>query len=497
MKKIAAQVNDSKVYNIVNKTNLDSAKLLSQKLNNAIFLKREDQQKLNSFKLRGAFHKVNQLTKNELNKGIITVSAGNHAQGVAYCAKTLEISCTIVMPLNTPDIKVNAVKNLGAKVILQGDNYNQAYDFMIVLAKEKDMNYIPAFDDIAVIIGQATIAKEIVEQLQNIDYIFVPVGGGGLISGIGLYLKEVSPNTKIIGVEPKSSAALFESLKQKKLVILQDVGIFSEGVAVSHIGKLPFEITKEIVDEVILVNDDEICGAIKEVFEDTRSIVETSGALSVAGCKKYIQKYQLEDKNCVAILSGANVNFDKLRFIAERAELGEQKEAIFSVKITEEMGSFYQFCNILGSRQITEFNYRFSDKKEALVFVGIALKDKEEKLQIIEKFKENKYSFADLSSNELAKTHIRYMVGGKADIKSEKLYRFTFPEKIGALSEFLARISKYWNISLFHYRNYGASFGEVLVGIETNNEDSLEKILNELNYPYVDESNNNAYHFFL
>lgn len=497
MENIVKKVNNSKVYEVIHKTNLDKANILSNQLHNAIFFKREDQQKLNSFKLRGAYHKISQFSDLELKKGVITVSAGNHAQGVAYSAKKMNISSIIVMPLNTPTIKVNAVKNLGAEVILKGDNYNQAYDFMLNLATKKGMNYIPAFDDEAVIIGQATIAKEITEQLNNVDYIFVPVGGGGLISGIASYLKEVSPKTNIIGVEPQSSAALFESLKLKKNVKLKDVGLFSEGVAVNSIGKLPFKICQKIISEVVLVNDDEICAAVKEVFEDTRNIVETSGALSVAGCKKYIQKHKLENKNCVAILSGANVNFDKLRYIAERAELGEHKEVIFAVKIKEEIGSFYHFCQTLGAKQITEFNYRFSDKNQAFVFVGIALKNKKEKQEIIKTLENNHYIFEDLSHNEMAKTHIRYMVGGKAEVGNEKIYRFTFPEKIGALLEFLAKISKHWNISLFHYRNYGASYGEVLVGIETTDNASLKKILNELNYPFIDESKNNAYQFFL
>ena len=497
MNSIVKQVDDSKVYQVVNKTNLDKANILSANLHNAIFLKREDQQKLNSFKLRGAYHKISQLSVSDLAKGVITVSAGNHAQGVAYSAKALNIHSIIVMPLNTPTIKVNAVKNLGAEVVLQGENYNQAYEFMLILADKKKMVYIPAFDDEPVIIGQATIAKEISQQLNDIDYIFVPVGGGGLISGIASYLKEISPKTKIIGVEPQSSAALFESLKHKKNIVLEDVGLFSEGVAVSHIGELPFKICQKIISEVVLVSDDEICAAVKEVFEDTRSIVETSGALSVAGCKKYLQENNIQNKNCVAILSGANVNFDKLRYIAERAELGEQKEAIFAVKIKEEIGSFYQFCQTLESRQITEFNYRFSNKNQAFVFVGIALKNKEEKQEITNLLKQENYLFEDLSFNEMAKSHIRYMVGGKAEVNNEKIYRFTFPEKIGALLNFLEKVSKHWNISLFHYRNYGSSYGEVLIGIDAPNNEELEKVLKKLDYPYIDESQNNAYQFFL
>ncbi|SFV67478.1 Threonine dehydratase biosynthetic [hydrothermal vent metagenome] len=498
MQEIVNQVNNSIVYDVVQKTSLDKVDALSSLLGNNIFFKREDKQKLYSFKLRGAYQKIGSLSAIQKKKGVITASAGNHAQGVAYSAKILKIKSIVVMPINTPSIKVSAVKKLGAEIILKGESYHQSYEYALTLAQKKSMVYIPPYDDESVIVGQATIAKELLEELPIIDYVFVPVGGGGLISGISLYLSKVSPNTKIIGVEPESSPALFMSLQQQQRVKLTDVGLFAEGVAVSQVGKIPFEISKKTIDEVVLVSDDELCASVKEVFEETRSIVETSGALSVAGCKKYIQNNYLKDKNCIAILSGANVNFDKLRYIAERAELGELKEVIFAVEIEEKIGSFYNFCKSLGNRSITEFNYRFGVDNKAFVFVGIAIKNGlAEKQEIMMELKNKNYIFEDLSNNEMAKSHIRYMVGGKANVKNELIYRFTFPEKKGALLNFLQKISAHWNISLFHYRNYGASFGEVLVGIEVENSDNLEKTLKELKYPFVNESNNKAYQFFL
>jgi threonine dehydratase len=497
MQKIVELANQGRVYDVANITPLSFANQLSKRFNNSVYLKREDEQSVHSFKLRGAYQKICALSEEELARGVIASSAGNHAQGVALAAKRVGTQATIVMPLSTPKIKVQSVEQLGANVVLHGDVYDDAYQFAKKLEKDGDMVFIHPFDDIEVIAGQATVAKEILTQLDDIDKVFVPVGGGGLIAGIAAYIKHSAPQIEVIGVEPEDSPTLYQALKTGKRTVLSEVGRFADGVAVKQIGETTYSIIKGIVDQVILVSNDEICAAVKDIFEDTRSIAEPAGALATAGVKKYLEVNKTKDQNIVAIISGANVNFDRLRYIAERADLGEHNEAIIAVTIDEKPGSFLNFCNLLDNHAITEFNYRYSNGGEAHIFVGVELTGGlDEKHKLITKLQKS-FEVLDMSDNSMAKTHIRYMVGGRADVDDEVLYRFEFPERPNALLNFLKKVGTNWNISLFHYRNHGADFGRVLIGLQANDIAQLERRFDELGYFYTNETDNKAYRYFL
>jgi len=500
-KKYIEKILTARVYDVAEETPLEVAKILSGRQNNQVLLKREDLQSVFSFKLRGAYNCIYQLTRSKEVKGVVAASAGNHAQGVALAAKKLGLNATIVMPKTTPGIKVDAVKSYGAKAILIGDNYDEACSYATALAVEQKLDFIHPYDDPDVIAGQGTIGLEIIRQHADfIDVIFIPVGGGGLIAGVGSIVKYLSPKTKIIGVEPADAASMASALKEKRRVILDHVGIFADGVAVKQVGKETFRVAKQCVDQVITVSTDEICAAIKDIFDDTRSITEPAGALAVAGLKKYVAQKKLNGKTLVAINSGANMNFDRLSHVSERAEIGEQREALFAVTIPERPGSFKTFCQTLGKRGITEFNYRYSDDVEAQVFSGVQLRDgKSERLELIKKLKAKKYPVLDMTDNEMAKMHVRHLVGGHAAIKDEVLYRFEFPERPGALLDFLTRIGNRWNISLFHYRNHGAAFGRVLVGLQIPEQERSElgQYLDSLAYPYWEETDNPAYQLFL
>ena len=488
---------NSNVYEVAKESALSIAPQLSKRFNNNIYLKREDDQVIHSFKLRGAYQKMSSMSEEQKSKGVIASSAGNHAQGVALGASKLNIKAIIVMPTSTPKIKVQAVEQLGAEVILHGDVYDDAFHHAQKLVEEHDLCFISPYDDFEVIAGQATVAKEILSQLEKIDYVFSPVGGGGLISGKASYIKHYAPHIKVIGVEPTDSPTLFKALEANERVILDDVGRFADGVAVKQIGELPFEIAKESVDDVILVSNDEMCAAIKDIYEDLRSVSEPAGALSTAGVKKYILENNLKNKNIVSVVSGSNVNFDRLRYIAERADLGELNEAIVAVTIPEEPGSFLKFCEMLDNSSITEFNYRYSTKKDAHIFVGIKLsKGEVEKQALISRLSKS-FEVIDMSDNSMAKTHIRYMVGGHANAENEVIYRFEFPERPGALLNFLKKVKTKWNISLFHYRNHGADFGRVLIGLQVDDVADLEARFDEIGYYYQNETDNKAYQYFL
>jgi threonine dehydratase len=444
---------------------------------------------------------MSQLTPEQLKRGVITASAGNHAQGVALSAQKLGCKAVIVMPSTSPQIKIQAVASRGAKVVLHGDSYSDAYQHALELEQQNGMIFVHPYDDPDVIAGQGTIAMEILRQHpQTIHAIFAPIGGGGLISGVAAYVKELRPDIKIIGVQPVDSDAMHQSLKSKRRVTLEHVGLFSDGVAVKQVGTETFRLCRKLVDEIILVDTDTACAAIKDVFEDTRSILEPAGALSVAGAKLYAAREKLKGETLVAIATGANMNFDRLRFIAERAEIGEQREAILAVTIPETPGSFRKFCALLGKRNITEFNYRYDNPKAAHVFVGIQVRDQLETKELVEKLQHNKLATLDLSHNEMAKLHLRHLVGGHArEIKDEIMFRFEFPERPGALMLFLNSMNHSWNISLFHYRNHGADYGRVLVGMQVPHHDkkALKTFLDTLGYRYWDESNNPAYKLFL
>ena len=488
---------NSAVYDVAKVSALSIASQLSKRFQNQIYLKREDDQVIHSFKLRGAYQKMSSMSEEQKSKGVIASSAGNHAQGVALGASKLHIKAIIVMPTSTPKIKVQAVEQLGAEVILHGDVYDDAFHYAKKLVSEQDLCFISPYDDFEVIAGQATVAKEILSQLEDIDYVFAPVGGGGLISGVASYIKHYVPHIKVIGVEPEESPTLFKALEANERVVLDDVGRFADGVAVKQIGALPFEIAKESVDDVVLVSNDEMCAAIKDIYEDVRSVSEPAGALSTAGVKKYILEHGLQGKNIVSVVSGANVNFDRLRYIAERADLGELTEAIVAVTIPEEPGSFLRFCELLDNTSITEFNYRYAAKKDAHIFVGIKLTQGETEKQALLTRLSQSFEVIDMSDNSMAKTHIRYMVGGHANAENEVIYRFEFPERPGALLNFLKKVKTKWNISLFHYRNHGADFGRVLIGLQVDDVSDLESRFDEIGYYYQNETDNKAYQYFL
>ena len=491
-----------RVYEVAVKTSLDYAQALSLRYNNAIWLKREDQQPVFSYKLRGAFNLISTLSENARKKGVIAASAGNHAQGVALAAQKLAIKAVIVMPKTTPDIKITSVKRLGAEVVLHGNTYDEAKDHAIQLSQKKDMTFVPPFDHPVVIAGQATVGVEILEQHPDpIDVIFVPVGGGGLIAGLAAYVKSNRPETKIIGVEPVEAPCMQRAFEAGKCVTLDHIGIFADGAAVRRAGEETFRVANELVEEILLVNNDEICAAVKDIFEDTRSIPEPAGALALAGLKQYIERENIKHRELIAIFSGANVNFDRLRHIAELAALGERREALIATTIPEKPGSFRAFCHDLGPRLITEFNYRYADNQQAHVFAGVQLRHGiEEKNTLIDHLRMKGYDVVDLSNDEVAKMHIRYMVGGHApQAKNERLYRFEFPERSGALLHFLSELGERWNISLFHYRNHGAAYGRVLMGIQVKDDEmpEFQKFLDELGMKYWEENDNPAYRMFL
>ena len=491
----------SRVYDVAKETPLETAQRLSKRLGNRVFLKREDLQPVFSFKLRGAYNKIAGLSPEEKAKGVIAASAGNHAQGVAMSAGRLGIRALIVMPRTTPLIKVEAVRSFGARTVLFGDSYDEAYEHSKGLAIEKGMSFIHPFDDVDVIAGQGTIGMEILRQHTGPpDAIFVPVGGGGLIAGIGAYIKFVFPQVKIIGVEPEDAPTLYSALASKRRVVLKQVGIFADGVAVRQIGKESFRVASEVVDEVILVSTDEICAAIKDVFDDTRTVAEPAGALAIAGLKRYVAREEIREQSLVAIESGANINFDRLRHVAERAELGERREALLAAEIPEEPGSFLKFCRALGHRSITEFNYRYADAVNAHVFAGVELSQGErEREELVRHLRQKGYPVVDLTDNETAKLHIRYMVGGHSpSLHDESLYRFQFPERPGALLSFLSELGKRWNISLFHYRNHGAAYGRVLMGIQISAKEKRDfrRFLSDLGYSCEEETDNIAYRLF-
>jgi len=492
------------VYDVAEETPFEWAPLLSRRLKNDVWLKREDLQPVFSFKLRGAYNKMVHLTEAQREAGVIAASAGNHAQGVALAAQRMGIDAVIVMPRTTPPIKVNAVRRLGGNVVLAGDTYDEAAAHARQLAEDNGYTFIHPYDDLDVIAGQGTIGLEMLRQKRApLDAIFIPVGGGGLIAGVAAVFKQVCPRTRIIGVEPEDAACLTEALKAGERVVLDQVGLFADGVAVAQVGELPFQFARQCVDEMVTVSTDEICAAIKDIFEDTRAIAEPAGALALAGLKKWVQAGEARQQlQLAAIVSGANMNFDRLRHISERTELGEKKEAIFAVTIDERPGSFKRFCELLGPRRmITEFNYRYADPSKAVVFVGVRTEQGEaEKEEIIRQLRAHDYPVVDMSDNELAKLHLRHMVGGHArGVTNEVVYRFEFPERPGALLQFLSHMSEEWNISLFHYRNHGAAYGRVLVGVQVPPEQrqDFEMYLESLGYPFVNEQENPGYQLFL
>jgi len=502
MQKLLKQILTSKVYEVAIETPLEESAVLSQALNNRILLKREDLQPVFSFKLRGAYNRIANLTEQERGRGVITASAGNHAQGVAFSGQKLGIKTTIVMPVTTPAIKLSAVKSFGATVVLFGDNYSEAAEHCALLVAQSGMIFIPPFDDELVIAGQGTVANELLRQSAgNMDAVFVPVGGGGLLAGMAVFLKALCPEVKVIGVEPVDSDAMGQSLEAGRRIKLDSVGIFADGVAVREVGKLTFELCRHNVDEIIRVDTDEICSSIKSVYQATRSIVEPAGALALAGLKKYVRDRDIKGQTLIAINSGANMNFDRLRYVAERTLSGEKQEALFAVTIPEEPGSLFRFCReVVGERNITEFNYRLSGRESAYIFVGIAVDGDEQRQLFSEQLDSYGFVNVDLTDNELAKTHVRYMVGGRSmDACSERLFRFWFPERTGATARFLTAMGADWNISLFHYRTQGGDFGRVLVGLEIppGQEPQLQSFLDNLGYRYVEESDNQAYQLFL
>jgi threonine dehydratase len=490
----------SRVYEVARETPLEFAPRLSGRVNARVWLKREDQQQVFSFKLRGAYNKISKLSQAERERGVIAASAGNHAQGVALAAQKLGLKAVIVMPRTTPEIKIDAVKSMNAEVVLFGDHYSEAQQHCEELVAKTGMTFIHPFDDPLVIAGQGTIADEILRQRQGLSAIFVPIGGGGLISGIGAYVKSLQPDVKVIGVQPEDTDAMYESIVAGKRVTLDHIGIFVDGVAVRTAGKYTFPIVQKTVDEIVLVDNDEICAAIKDVFDDTRAIVEPAGALAVAGLKTYAERGGLRDKHVAALLSGANMNFDRLGFVAERAELGEFREALFGVTIPERPGAFRQFCSALGPRVITEFNYRLNSRTRAEIFVGMSTRSRQDALEVQTKLNALGYETVDLTGSEMAKLHVRHMVGGHAQgVKRERLCKFEFPERPGALLQFLDKLGGRWNISLFHYRNHGSDAGRVLAAFEVPESDdaAFEGFLADLGYFYQVADGDEAYRRFL
>ncbi len=494
---------EARVYDVAIETPLDEARQLSARIGNRVLLKREDLQPVFSFKLRGAYNKMASLSEEERARGVVAASAGNHAQGLALAAQKFGSKANIVMPKTTPQIKVDAVKARGGKVILHGFTYDEASTYAKQLAVEKGMAYVHPYDDPEVIAGQGTIGMEILRQHTGpLDAVFVPVGGGGLAAGVAAYIKYVRPEVKVIAVEAEDSACLKAALAANRRVTLKEVGLFADGVAVAQIGKETFRVLKKTIDGVITASTDEICAAIKDIFDDTRSIAEPAGALALAGLKKYVEENKCQGKTFIAIDSGANTNFDRLRYISERTEIGEGREAILSVQIPEKPGSFKRFCEALGKRNITEFNYRYSDSSDAQIFVGVQISpENNDREELVSELKKLGYPVWDMTDNEMAKLHVRYMVGGHApaSVTNERLYRFEFPERPGALMKFLTTMPQAWNISLFHYRNHGSAYGRVLVGMQIDEKDrsKVGEYLGKLHYPYHEETSNPAYTQFL
>jgi len=495
------KIQNSRVYDVAKITPLELQPNLSKRIQNNVLLKREDMQPVFSFKLRGAYNKMAQLPAATLAKGVIAASAGNHAQGVALSAQKLGCRAVIVMPTTTPQIKINAVKSRGAEVILFGDSYTDAYARAQELEKTEGLTFVHPYDDPDVIAGQGTIALEILNQHPGpIHAIFCCVGGGGLLAGVAAYIKAMRPEIRVIGVEAKDAEAMTQSLKIGHRIMLDQVGLFADGAAVKQVGEHTFALCQQYVDEMIVVDNDAICAAIKDVFEDTRSILEPAGALATAGIKEYAKRHQLSGETLIGIASGANMNFDRLRFIAERAEVGEKREAVLAVSIPEQPGAFKTFCHLLGDRNITEFNYRYSDPKIAHIFVGVAIADPSEATNLVAALQAKGLPALDLTDNEVAKLHLRHLVGGHApQATNEVVFRFEFPEKPGALMKFLDTMGHDWNISLFHYRNHGADFGRVLVGMQVPPADTnqFHEFLDQLGYPHWDETENPAYKLFL
>ncbi|MBQ0931253.1 threonine ammonia-lyase, biosynthetic [Ideonella sp. 4Y16] len=491
----------AKVYDVAIESPLEPARALSRRTGNHVLLKREDLQPVFSFKLRGAYNKMAHLTPEQLQRGVICASAGNHAQGVALGARKLGCRAVIVMPVTTPKVKVDAVGALGGEVVLHGESYSDAYGHAVELEKAQGLTFVHPFDDPDVIAGQGTIAMEILRQHQGpIEAVFVAIGGGGLISGVASYIKAVRPEIKVIGVQTVDSDAMIRSVQAGKRVQLADVGLFADGTAVKLVGEETFRLARELVDDYVRVTTDELCAAMKDIFQDTRNVVEPSGALGVAGMKQYVHKHQLKGKTFVAVNCGANMNFDRLRFVAERAEFGEQREALFAVTIPEERGSFRRFCELVGTRSVTEFNYRISDARVAHVFVGVSISKRDEADKIERNFVKHGFATVNLTDDELAKEHVRHMVGGRSELaRDERLYRFEFPERPGALMRFLSAMHPDWNISLFHYRNQGADYGRILVGMQVPKADkkAFKDFLATLAYPCVDETDNPVYQLFL
>jgi threonine dehydratase len=494
---------DARVYDVARETPVDEALLMSKRLQNRVWLKREDLQAVFSFKLRGAYNKMNRLSEAERARGVVAASAGNHAQGVAIAAQKMGVKATIVMPRTTPVIKVDAVRNRGARVVLHGDSFEQAAERAQKLVAEKDMVFVHPFDDPDVIAGQGTVGMEIVRQHQQpLDALFVPVGGGGLLAGVASYIRYVWPQTKIIGVEPEDAACLHLAMSRGRRDSLSEVGLFAEGCAVAQIGKETFRVIRDTVDEVITASTDEMCAAIKDIFEDTRAIAEPSGALALAGLKKYVERTGAEGQQLLAIVSGANTNFDRLRYISERTEIGEHREAVISVTIPERPGSFRAFCSALGRRNITEFNYRYADAGSARVFVGLTISPGGDDLaELLAELANKGYEAEDLTHNEVAKLHVRYMVGGRAPatVDNEVVYRVEFPERPGALLKFLTGLGQRWNISMFHYRNHGAAYGRILLGLQVPKAErrALAAALADIGYPSWEETQNRAYQLYL
>jgi threonine dehydratase len=494
---------DARVYDVARETPVDEAMRMSRRLDNRVWLKREDLQPVFSFKLRGAYNKMSRLSQAQLALGVVAASAGNHAQGLAMAANRMRVKATIVMPCTTPQIKIEAVRDLGGKVVLHGDSYDEAAIYAQALVRDKGMTYVHPFDDPDVIAGQGTVGMEIVRQHQQpLDALFVPVGGGGLLAGVAAYVKYVWPQTRVIGVEPEDAACLKLAMERGRRSVLREVGLFADGCAVAQVGKETFRVIRGIVDDVITVSTDEMCAAIKDIFEDTRSIAEPAGALALAGLKLYVERTGVSGQHLMAIVSGANTNFDRLRYISERTEIGEQREAVISVTLPERPGAFRTFCSALGRRNITEFNYRFADAHAAQVFVGLnVIPGGDDLAGLLAELRDRGYEAEDMSHNEVAKLHVRYMVGGHAPtvVDHERVYRVEFPERPGALLKFLTGLGQRWNISMFHYRNHGAAYGRILVGVQVPAHERRDfvMVLDHVDYRYWEETDNPAYKQYL